>query len=163
MIQNKGKQLLADLKLYSDYLKFRAEKNRFETWEEACEDVLETHRAKYGDKINYLLEEILPSYKNKEFLASQRSLQYRRDSIFRNNARLYNCSVMYTYAPDCFNKGFFLLLSGCGLGINLKQNNITQLRKPIHDDGPVNAGEQRLLDFLCVKLPGIMLPKCCQK
>jgi hypothetical protein len=48
-------------------------------------------------------------------------------------------------------------------GINLKQNNITQLRKPIHDDEPVNAGEQRLLDFLCVKLPGIMLAKCCQK
>ena len=30
---------------------------------------------------------------------------------------------------------------------------MAQLRKPIHDDGPVNAGEQRLLDFLCVKLP----------
>lgn len=29
---------------------------------------------------------------------------------------------------------------------------MAQLRKPIHDDGPVNAGEQRLLDFLCVKL-----------
>ena len=24
---------------------------------------------------------------------------------------------------------------------------MAQLRKPIHDDGPVNAGEQRLLDF----------------
>lgn len=30
---------------------------------------------------------------------------------------------------------------------------MAQLRKPIHDDGPVNAGEQRLLDFLSVKLP----------
>lgn len=30
---------------------------------------------------------------------------------------------------------------------------MAQLRKPLHDDGPVNAGEQRLLDFLCVKLP----------
>ena len=28
---------------------------------------------------------------------------------------------------------------------------MAQLRKPIHDDGPVNASEQRLLDFLCVK------------
>ena len=27
------------------------------------------------------------------------------------------------------------------------------LRRPLHDDGPVNAGEQRLLDFLRVKLP----------
>lgn len=30
---------------------------------------------------------------------------------------------------------------------------MAQLRKPIHDDGPVNAGEKRLLGFLCVKLP----------
>lgn len=30
---------------------------------------------------------------------------------------------------------------------------MAQLRHPLHDDGPVNAGEQRLLDFLSVKLP----------
>lgn len=29
---------------------------------------------------------------------------------------------------------------------------MAQLRKPIHDDGPVNAGEQRLLDFLALKV-----------
>lgn len=29
---------------------------------------------------------------------------------------------------------------------------MAQLRKPIHDDGPVNAGEQRLLDFHNVKV-----------
>jgi hypothetical protein len=27
------------------------------------------------------------------------------------------------------------------------------LKKPIHDDGSVNAGEQRLLDYLSVMLP----------
>lgn len=30
---------------------------------------------------------------------------------------------------------------------------MAQIRRPIHDDGPVNVGEQRLLDFLSVKLP----------
>ena len=30
---------------------------------------------------------------------------------------------------------------------------MAQIRRPIHDDGPVNAGEQRLLDYLSVKLP----------
>lgn len=30
---------------------------------------------------------------------------------------------------------------------------MAQIRKPLHDDGPVNAGEKRLLDFLSVKLP----------
>lgn len=37
---------------------------------------------------------------------------------------------------------------------------MAQLRKPLHDDGPVNVGEQRLLDFLSVKLPNnyIVIP-----
>lgn len=39
---------------------------------------------------------------------------------------------------------------------------MAQIKKPLHDDGPVNAGEQRLLDFLCVKLPDnyIIVPNC---
>ena len=39
---------------------------------------------------------------------------------------------------------------------------MAQLRKPKHDDGPVNAGEQRLLNYLCVKLPDnyIVIPNC---
>ena len=28
---------------------------------------------------------------------------------------------------------------------------MAQVRRPIHDDGPVNAGEKRLLDFLDLK------------
>ena len=37
---------------------------------------------------------------------------------------------------------------------------MAQLRKPVHDDGPVNAGEKRLLDFLSVSLPNnyIIIP-----
>lgn len=37
---------------------------------------------------------------------------------------------------------------------------MAQVRRPIHDDGPVNAGEQRLLDFLDLKLPSnyIIIP-----
>ena len=37
---------------------------------------------------------------------------------------------------------------------------MAQIRKPIHDDGPVNAGEQRLLDYLDLKLPSnyIIIP-----
>lgn len=39
---------------------------------------------------------------------------------------------------------------------------MAQLRKPKHDDGPVNAGEKRLLDYLCVKLPDnyMVIPNC---
>ncbi len=39
---------------------------------------------------------------------------------------------------------------------------MADFRKPKHDDGPVNAGEKRLLDYLCVKLPNnyIVIPNC---
>lgn len=124
---NIGKQFLSELKQYSDYMKWKSELNRYETWKEAAEDVLNVHLLKYGEKVRPLIEEILPSYQNMEFLVSQRNLQYRNELILKNNARLYNCSVLYCYAPDAFNKGFFVLLSGAGLGVNLKNKYVSQL------------------------------------
>lgn len=126
-MSNKGKQFLSDLKLYSDYLKFDESKGRYETWEEACDKVLDTHRMKYGSKIETLLEEVKQPYYNKEFLASQRNLQFRGDLILKNNCKLYNCCVSYAYSPDVFSKGFFILLSGTGLGISLKNKFVSQL------------------------------------
>lgn len=36
------------------------------------------------------------------------------------------------------------------------------IKRPPHDDGPVNAGEKRLLDYLSVKLPNnyFIIPNC---
>lgn len=126
-MSNKGKQFLSDLKLYSDYLKYDEGKGRYETWEEACDKVLNTHRMKYGSKIEHLLEEVKQPYYDKDFLASQRNLQFREDLILRNNCKLYNCCVSYAYSPDVFSKGFFILLSGTGLGISLKNKFVSQL------------------------------------
>ena len=124
---DKGKQFISDLKLYSDYLKWDDSKNRYETWTEACDKVLGTHTLKYGKKVNKYIDEVKESYYNKEFLASQRNLQFRGDLILRNNAKLYNCCVTYAYSPDVFSKGFFVLLSGTGLGVSLKRKFVSQL------------------------------------
>lgn len=124
---SKGKEFISQLKLYTDYLKWDEEKGRYETWEEACEKVLDTHILKYGDKVRGLVEEVLPSYQSKEFLSSQRNLQFRGDLIMRNNCKLYNCCVSYAYSPDVFSKGFFVLLSGTGLGVSMKKKYISQL------------------------------------
>jgi ribonucleoside-triphosphate reductase (thioredoxin) len=124
---SKGKQFISDLKLYSDYLKWDDLLERYETWEEAVDKVLNTHRMKYGEKVNPYIEEITTPYYNKEFLASQRNLQFREDLILRNNAKLYNCCVSYAYSPDVFSKGFFILLSGTGLGVSLKNKFVSQL------------------------------------
>jgi ribonucleoside-diphosphate reductase alpha chain len=126
-MSNKGKQFLSDLKLYSDYLKFDEEKGRYETWEEACDKVFNTHRMKYGSIVDPLIEEVKQSYYDKEFLASQRNLQFREELILKNNCKLYNCCVSYAYSPDVFSKGFFILLSGTGLGISLKNKFVNQL------------------------------------
>ena len=124
---SKGKQFLSDLKLYSDYLKWDEDKERYETWKEACDKVLNTHKIRYGNKINKYLKEVSSSYYNKEFLVSQRNLQFRGESIIKNNSKLYNCCVTYAYSPDVFDKGFFVLLSGTGLGVSLKRKFISQL------------------------------------
>jgi ribonucleoside-triphosphate reductase len=124
---NKGKEFLSSLKLHSDYLKYKAEVGRYEKWEEACEDVLLAHEKKYGKKVINYVEEALPYYKNKQVLASQRCLQFRYDSLLKHNTKLYNCSVLYMYSPDAFKKGFYVLLSGCGLGVNLKQKYVQGL------------------------------------
>lgn len=124
---DRGKKFISDLKLYTDYLKFDEEKERYETWEEACDKVLETHILQYGEKVRPLIDEVKSFYYNKDMLASQRNLQFRGDLIMKNNCKLYNCCVSYCYSPDVFDKGFFVLLSGTGLGISLKNKFVSQL------------------------------------
>jgi ribonucleoside-diphosphate reductase alpha chain len=124
---DKGKKFISDLKLYTDYLKYDEERERYETWEEACDQVLETHYMKYGDVVNDLLNQVRPFYHKKQLLASQRNLQFRKELILKNNAKLYNCCTTYCYSPDVFDKGFFVLLSGTGLGVSLKNKFVSQL------------------------------------
>jgi ribonucleoside-diphosphate reductase alpha chain len=110
-------------------MKWNDEQNRYETWEEACDDVLHVHYSKYGDRVKKYIDEISPFYKNKDFLVSQRALQFRNKELLKNNCRLYNCSVAYCYSPNVFKKGFFMLLSGAGFGLNLKKKYVSQLPK----------------------------------
>lgn len=127
MKKSKGKEFLSELKLYSDYLKWDENVGRYETWKEACDKVLNTHVMKYGDKVIPYLDEIRESYYNKEFLSSQRNLQYRGQAILSHNAKLYNCCTTYAYSPDVFGKGFYVLLCGAGLGVSLKKKFVSQL------------------------------------
>ena len=90
-MSNKGRQFISDLKAYTDYLKWDEDLNRYETWQEACDKVLETHYLKYGDKVVPYLNEVRGSYHDKEFLASQRNLQFRGEQILAHNAKMYNC------------------------------------------------------------------------
>lgn len=130
---NQGKQFLSDLKLHSDYLKWRKEDKRYETWEEACESIINGHKEKYKSKnieehLNFALEKM----KSKTVLAAQRNLQYRSEQLEKNNARIYNCSSTYAARNKVFQDVFFLGLSGCGVGISLLKpfvDNISRIQK----------------------------------
>ena len=37
----KGKKFLSDLKLHSDYFKWLEDKGRYETWEDACDNIID--------------------------------------------------------------------------------------------------------------------------
>lgn len=122
---NKGRKFLSDLKLYSDFLGWNNDKQRYETWEEATNEVFNTHRIRYDKEIkeNPELDEYIKYaetfYREKKYLTAQRSLQFRGEDLFKHNFKLYNCLVMYADKPSFLGNAFYLMLCGCGVGVNM--------------------------------------------
>jgi ribonucleoside-triphosphate reductase len=130
---NQGKKFLSDLKLHSDYLKWVDWMGRYESWEEACEDIINGHKNKFPG-LEDDLEYALTFMKEKKVLASQRSLQYRNKQLIKNNAKIYNCSSTYAARNKVFQDVFFLGLSGCGVGIGLLipfVDNLSNIQKRV--------------------------------
>lgn len=125
---NQGKKLLSELKLHSDYLRWNDELNRYETWVEAVDEIVDQHREKYNE---IDIEEELAFFAKfayeKKALASQRNLQWRGSDIFKHNARLYNCSTTFVDRPEVFSQILYLLLCGCGVGYSVERRFINKL------------------------------------
>lgn len=118
MNENKGKKFLSDLKLYSDYFKWRDD--RYENWQEACEDIINGHRLKYtGLDIEKYLSKALAVTTNQEVLASQRNLQYRHKQIMQHNMRMFNCTTTHVMRNRVFQEVFYISLCGSGAGGSL--------------------------------------------
>lgn len=133
-----GKKFLSDLKLYSDYLKWKDELDRYETWEEACEDIIDCHRRKFNKpELEPYLRKAEQLYKDKVVLASQRNLQYRGEQVEKHNMRMYNCTSQYICHNKSFQTAFYLALCGCGVGNGLLVpfvNNLSRIRVPAGDN-----------------------------
>ena len=131
----KGKKFLSDLKLHSDYFKWKEEEQRYETWEDACENIIDGHRKKYVDyteAIEPYLQSAVESMKDQAVLASQRNLQYRHEQIMKHNTRMFNCTSGHIARNRVFQEIFYLALSGCGFGGGLLipfVNNLSKLQK----------------------------------
>ncbi len=131
----KGKKFLSDLKLHSDYFKWLEDKQRYETWDEACENIIDGHKKKYKKvqkKIEEYLGSALESMKDQVVLASQRNLQYRYEQIDKHNTRMFNCTSGHIVRNRVFQEIFYLALSGCGFGGGLLipfVNNLSKIQK----------------------------------
>lgn len=120
---NVGKKFLSELKLYTDYFKWNSKLNRYENWDEACEDIIDGHRKFYtsynDDELEEYLSSVLESLKSQTILASQRNLQFRFPQLVQHNARIFNCTVVHACRPRIFQEIFYLGLCGCGVGVSL--------------------------------------------
>jgi len=133
MSKSTGKKFLSDLKLYSDYLKWRPEFNRYETWDEACEDIIQGHREKFKHiDLEEEFSSALESMREMKLLASQRSLQFRHKQLMKNSEKIYNCVVNHLCRNRCFQEVFYLSLCGCGCGSSLLKpfvDNLSRIQK----------------------------------
>ncbi len=134
----KGKKFLSDLKLHSDYFKWLEEKGRYETWEDACDNIMDGHRKKYKKYTDELLpyfNSALESMKDQLVLASQRNLQYRHEQIMKHNTRMFNCTSGHIARNRVFQEIFYLALSGCGFGGGLLKpfvKNLSRIQKRLN-------------------------------
>lgn len=131
MESNIGRQMLSESKFYMGYSRWNEEHDRFETWDEAVERVMDMHREKYKDvmspELDLLMKEAEQAYKDKLILGAQRALQFGGEQLFKHEARMYNCSVSHADRPQFFNEAMYLLLCGCGVGFSVQRHHVAKL------------------------------------
>lgn len=132
-IDNIGKKMLSESKFYMGYSRWDEVKNRYETWDEAVERVMNMHREKYKSKMSPELESLISfaekAYKDKRVLGAQRALQFGGEQLFKHEARMYNCSVSHCDRPRFFQEAMYMLLCGCGVGFSVQHHHIAKLPK----------------------------------
>lgn len=128
-----GRAMLSQSKFYMGYSRWLDLEQRYETYEESVERVMNMHREKYKEKLTDELEELISfveqAYKDKLILGAQRGLQFGGEQILKKNMRFYNCSVSYVDRPRFFQECMYMLLCGCGVGFSIQKHHISKLPK----------------------------------
>jgi ribonucleoside-diphosphate reductase alpha chain len=126
------RKLLSETKFYDSYSRFNDDNERYETWEEAVDRVIEMHANQYKENDNGLksyLEEARQAYKEQRVLGAQRALQFGGDQLLKHQMRMYNCTSSYADRPSFFGEIFYILLCGAGAGFSVQEHHIARLPK----------------------------------
>lgn len=129
--QGIGQAMMQDAKFFMDYSRYQGAEDRFESWEEAVQRVMNMHREKYKAVMTPELEEEIifaeRIYTEQRVLAAQRTLQFGGEQIFAHNAKVYNCSASYADRPAFFGQALYLLLCGVGAGFSVQTHHVAKL------------------------------------
>ena len=124
------RQFLSQTKFYEGYSRFLDDDQRYESWDEAVDRVVDMHAENYKDKGNALapfLEEARQAYKEQRVLAAQRSLQFGGEQLLKHQMRMYNCTSSYADRPEFFGEVFYILLCGAGAGFSVQKHHVAKL------------------------------------
>ena len=126
------RRFLSQTKFYEGYSRFIDDQERYETWSEAVDRVIDMHANNYKEKDNELspyLDEAKEAYKEQRVLAAQRSLQFGGEQLLKHQMRMYNCTSSYVDRPEFFGEVFYILLCGAGAGFSVQKHHVNKLPK----------------------------------
>jgi len=121
---------LSEFNFTQKYARYNNDLKRRETWEEACDRVLNMHLTKYEDRgpvLSALLKSASQAEKEKRVLSSQRARQFGGAPTLNKNWRIYNCVTSYCDRTSFFPEAFWLLLCGCGVGFSVQTHHIATI------------------------------------
>lgn len=128
-----GQAMMRDAKFFSGYSRWSEEHQRYETWKEAVQRVVDMHLVKYASKlspeVSNFLAEAQVAYEEQLVLGAQRALQFGGSQLLRHQAKMYNCASSYANRPNFFQGAMYLLLCGCGVGFSVQRRHVSQLPK----------------------------------
>lgn len=125
------RELLSEAKFYEGYSRWDTDKQKFETWNQAVDRVMDMHRQVYSTKftpeLESLFSEATQAYKDKRILGAQRGLQFGGEQLLKHQMKIYNCTSSYADRPAFFNEIFYILLCGAGAGFSVQTHHIAKL------------------------------------
>jgi len=135
MLEINTRPMMADSKFIESYSRWNDEKQRYETWDESVERVIQMHKDYYKDKLadsstlQALLDEAQQGYNDKLAIGAQRALQFGGEQLINNPMRLFNCTATYADRVEVFGEIFHTLLCGAGVGFSVQTHHVNKLPK----------------------------------